>query len=297
MARNKQRYQNHHRAGTQAGSTVADTTELQETAQTVSEVVEETTPPPAVFAQDTEFESIDPVEETPALEPNALSEFASVAVADAVSIDELMSETIDAAAEDFPLPQAVESVSGEAAVDLEVEALERERARAASVIGFDKDAILARMSLTARMSILGVIDYVARVKQYGPHMKVLMANEQFVTDKGPEEQAKLFRNIMDIITKTDDASFQDGMNFLMLLFQEHGDEGEPLSAANLYRFQENIPLRAVELQLYPNLMRVFTQLCDPTTRARDARAISFERAFQYGLSEEARNRLVNYFMR
>lgn len=156
-----------------------------------------------------------------------------------------------------------------------------------------QDEVLSKVSVTAQMSILGIIEYVAKMKQFKGHILTLMADKNFVVNEGPAMQVDIFNNIMDIITKTDSVSFRYSMDFLLQLMC---DEPEVLGLLNLSRFQENLALDPVSIRCYANLMNLLTSLKDPMTRQKELNTtIDIAKALEYGFSEGAKTRLMNYF--
>lgn len=156
-----------------------------------------------------------------------------------------------------------------------------------------QDEVLSKVSVTAQMSILGIIEYVAKMKQFKGHILTLMADKNFVVNEGPAMQVEIFNNIMDIITKTDSVSFRYSMDFLLQLMC---DEPEVLGLLNLSRFQENLALDPVSIRCYANLMNLLTSLKDPMTRQKELNTtINIAKALEYGFSEGAKTRLMNYF--
>nr|DAM55178.1 MAG TPA: hypothetical protein [Caudoviricetes sp.] len=156
-----------------------------------------------------------------------------------------------------------------------------------------QDEVLGKVSVTAQMSILGIIEYVAKMKQFKGHILTLMADKNFVVNEGPAMQVEIFNNIMDIITKTDSVSFRYSMDFLLQLMC---DEPEVLGLLNLSRFQENLALDPVSIRCYANLMNLLTSLKDPMTRQKELNTtIDIAKALEYGFSEGAKTRLMNYF--
>ena len=156
-----------------------------------------------------------------------------------------------------------------------------------------QDEVLSKVSVTAQMSILGIIEYVAKMKQFKGHILTLMADKNFVVNEGPAMQVEIFNNIMDIITKTDSVSFRYSMDFLLQLMC---DEPEVLGLLNLSRFQENLALNPVSIRCYANLMNLLTSLKDPMTRQKELNTtIDIAKALEYGFSEGAKTRLMNYF--
>jgi len=131
------------------------------------------------------------------------------------------------------------------------------------------------------------------MKENEGHILYLSQDTNYVVNDGPAYQVKLFRDIMDIITKTDDADFQLSMDFLMQLFRT---EETVLSIYNLMRFQENIRLSPIELKCYPNLMTILTTLADPLTRqAKLRREFDLAKALEFGFSDAAKTRMQYYF--
>ena len=156
-----------------------------------------------------------------------------------------------------------------------------------------QDEVLSKVSVTAQMSILGIIEYVAKMKQFKGHILTLMADKNFVVNEGPAMQVEIFNNIMDIITKTDSVSFRYSMDFLLQLMCE---EPEVLGLLNLSRFQENLALDPVSIRCYANLMNLLTSLKDPMTRHKELNTtIDIAKALEYGFSEGAKTRPMNYF--
>lgn len=156
-----------------------------------------------------------------------------------------------------------------------------------------QDEVLSKVSVTAQMSLLGIIEYVAKMKQFKGHILTLMADKNFVVNEGPAMQVEIFNNIMDIITKTDSVSFRYSMDFLLQLMC---DEPEVLGLLNLSRFQENLALDPVSIRCYANLMNLLTSLKDPMTRQKELNTtIDIAKALEYGFSEGAKTRLMNYF--
>lgn len=156
-----------------------------------------------------------------------------------------------------------------------------------------QDEVLSKVSVTAQMSLLGIIEYVAKMKQFKGHILTLMADKNFVVNEGPAMQVEIFNNIMDIITKTDSVSFRYSMDFLLQLMC---DEPEVLGLLNLSRFQENLALDPVSIRCYANLMNLLTSLKDPMTRHKELNTtIDIAKALEYGFSEGAKTRLMNYF--
>lgn len=156
-----------------------------------------------------------------------------------------------------------------------------------------KDEVFKHVSTTAQMCLEGIIDYVAKMKQFNGHMLTMMRDNNFVVNEGPAMQVKLFLDIMDIITKTDSVSFRYSMDFLLQLMRE---ETEVLGFLNLSRFQENLQLDLVQQACYPNLMNMLTTLKDPATRQSNLRtSIDLNKALEYGFSDGAKTRLLNYF--
>lgn len=156
-----------------------------------------------------------------------------------------------------------------------------------------QDEVLSKVSVTAQMSILGIIEYVVKMKQFKGHILTLMADKNFVVNEGPAMQVEIFNNIMDIITKTDSVSFRYSMDFLLQLMCE---EPEVLGLLNLSRFQENLALDPVSIRCYANLMNLLTSLKDPMTRQKELNTtIDIAKALEYGFSEGAKTRLMNYF--
>ena len=96
---------------------------------------------------------------------------------------------------DILLPDATEEIHNPS-VDLEQE---QEEDRRRHVVGeLDVDEVLGLVSLTARMSLLGIIDYVEKMESFKGVIRVLMNDKGFVTNQGPIMQAELFRNIMTL---------------------------------------------------------------------------------------------------
>lgn len=156
-----------------------------------------------------------------------------------------------------------------------------------------QDEVLSKVSVTAQMSLLGIIEYVAKMKQFKGHILTLMADKNFVVNEGPAMQVEIFNNIMDIITKTDSVSFRYSMDFLLQMMCE---EPEVLGLLNLSRFQENLALDPVSIRCYANLMNLLTSLKDPMTRHKELNTtIDIAKALEYGFSEGAKTRLMNYF--
>lgn len=203
-------------------------------------------------------------------------------------------ETEEPIQPDVVLPEASETIfNDEPSVDLAQEAQDRRSTINAELL--TEDEVMSKVNLTARMSLLSILDYASTMEKLSGHALVLMNDHNFVVNDGPRQNVILYQNIMDIITKTDDVSFRYAMDFLLQLFVTKGKEGQPFSYLSLARFQENLKMNTVDLYCYPNLIRMLTLLADPVTRAKEMRGFDFERALQYGFSEEAKTRLVSYF--
>lgn len=194
--------------------------------------------------------------------------------------------------DDIPVPEVNETIYSDPHVNLEEEA--EEQRRLASVGELTQDEVLAKVGLTARLSLHAVIDYIDLMHKVKMNFRVLSTDKNYIENKGPEMQVKLYRNIMDIITKTDDVDFRYSMDFLMQLFVK--EKGGALSFMNLSRYQENLNMDLVNLRCYPNLMRMLTLLADPIGRHKKlSTEISFEKTLEYGFTDAARARLIKYF--
>ena len=175
----------------------------------------------------------------------------------------------------------------------DLEELDKNRTYNNTYDRLSQDEVFKHVSTTAQMCLSGIIDYVAKMKQFNGHILTLMGDKNFVVNEGPAMQVGLYYNIMDIITKTDSASFRYSMDFLLQLMC---DEPEVLGFLNLSRFQENLVLDPVSQRCYANLMNMLTSLKDPMTRQKNLRtSIDMTKALEYGFSEGAKTRLLNYF--
>lgn len=152
-----------------------------------------------------------------------------------------------------------------------------------------------RIDMVAKTALLGIEDYVRVMTETGGHIRAYMENKRFVEHLGPSMQVGFYNNIMNIINKTDDNSFKLAMNYLMLLFQEHGHSGKALAAERVMMFMENMRVSHVDVKCYHNLMTLFTTCCDPRTRRKEMRNMDMGKIVEYGLSTMAQNRLINYF--
>ena len=196
--------------------------------------------------------------------------------------------------DDVVEPQVNETVFSNPSVDLEEE---QERIRRDQSIGeLTQDEVMNKVGLTAKMSLLSIINYVDEMRNVNGHKNIFLTERNFIVNVGPSMQVNLYKNIMDIITKTDDTDFRYAMDFLMQMFVKEGGENGPLSFLSLSRFQENLKLSTVDLKCYPNLMRMLTVLADPVERAKNARStVDFDRSLEFGFSDAAKSRLINYF--
>lgn len=271
MARNKQRFNANRGAETPTNQPV----ELPE----VEAEVQDTS------VEETETESTEStVVETPASTP--ITEGTAYRLSEETTSDE--------EDEDIVEPQVNEVVFSNPSVDLEEE---QERIRRDQSIGeLTQDEVMNKVGLTAKMSLLSIINYVDEMRNVNGHKNIFLTERNFIVNVGPSMQVNLYNNIMDIITKTDDVDFRYAMDFLLQLFVKEGGEDGPLSFLSLSRFQENLKLSTVDLKCYPNLMRMLTVLADPVERAKNARStIDFDRSLEFGFSEAAKSRLINYF--
>lgn len=245
-----------------------------------------------------------PVEETQTeeTEPVETTETTVVETPDSTPITEgtsyrLSEESIsdkDEEDKDIVEPQVNETVFSNPSVDLEEE---QERIRRDQSIGeLTQDEVMNKVGLTAKMSLLSIINYVDEMRNVNGHKNIYLTERNFIVNVGPSMQVSLYKNIMDIITKTDDTDFRYAMDFLLQLFVKEGGEDGPLSFLSLSRFQENLKLNTVDLKCYPNLMRMLTVLADPVERAKNARStVDFDRSLEFGFSDAAKSRLINYF--
>ena len=163
---------------------------------------------------------------------------------------------------------------------------------AARMGNLTKEEILQSVGMTARLSLLGVLSYIEQNKKIAGTLTALSANANYVINVGPQMQVKLFRDVMDIITKTEDDEFKIAFDYLMVLFRDEVDG--TLSYLNLSRYIENIQLNNVEQRCYSSLMRIMSLLNNPATRQQELRNIDMEQALKWGFSERARVRLLNY---
>ena len=163
---------------------------------------------------------------------------------------------------------------------------------AARMGNLSKEEILQSVGMTARLSLLGVLSYIEQNKKIAGTLTALSANANYVINVGPQMQVKLFRDVMDIITKTEDDEFKIAFDYLMVLFRDEVDG--TLSYLNLSRYIENIQLNNVEQRCYSSLMRIVSLLNNPATRQQELRNIDMEQALKWGFSERARVRLLNY---
>ena len=163
---------------------------------------------------------------------------------------------------------------------------------AARMGNLSKEEILQTVGMTARLSLLGVLSYIEQNKKIAGTLTALSANANYVINVGPQMQVKLFRDVMDIITKTEDDEFKIAFDYLMVLFRDEVDG--TLSYLNLSRYIENIQLNNVEQRCYSSLMRIMSLLNNPATRQQELRNIDMEQALKWGFSERARVRLLNY---
>ena len=195
-------------------------------------------------------------------------------------------------ASDKPVvPEAIVETQQDGVRDLED--IDRNRDYNSTYDRLSQDEVFKNVSTTAQMCLSGIIDYVAKMKQFNGHILTLMGDKNFVVNEGPAMQVEIFNNIMDIITKTDSVSFRYSMDFLLQLMCE---EPEVLGLLNLSRFQENLALDPVSIRCYANLMNLLTSLKDPMTRHKELNTtIDIAKALEYGFSEGAKTRLMNYF--
>ena len=163
---------------------------------------------------------------------------------------------------------------------------------AARMGNLSKEEILQSVGMTARLSLLGVLSYIEQNKKIAGTLTALSANANYVINVGPQMQVKLFRDVMDIITKTEDDEFKIAFDYLMVMFRDEADGA--LSYLNLSRYIENIQLNNVEQRCYSSLMRIMSLLNNPATRQQELRNIDMEQALKWGFSERARVRLLNY---
>lgn len=192
------------------------------------------------------------------------------------------------------VPEVTEHVFSDTTVNREEEQARLFRDGVSSRL--TKQEVMNKVGLTARMSLEGIINYVATMTVFKNNYNILIENKDYVVNQGPRLQEGLFRNIMDIITKTNDADFRYSMDYLMQLFLEEGNDNKPLSFINLSRFQENLNLNRVEQVCYSNLMRTLTSLADPVTRKKNIDSeINLSRALEFGFSDAAKSRLIAYF--
>lgn len=187
--------------------------------------------------------------------------------------------------------EVITPVAEEQVFNVEQEEKDRVANRTDSLL--TESDIMPKLGTTAKMSLYGVLEYIKIMKENEGHILYLSQDTNYVVNDGPAYQVKLFRDIMDIITKTDDADFQLSMDFLMQLFRT---EETVFSIYNLMRFQENIRLSPIELKCYPNLMTILTTLADPLTRqAKLRREFDLAKALEFGFSDAAKTRMQYYF--
>ena len=132
--------------------------------------------------------------------------------------------------------EVITPVAEEQVFNVEQEEKERVANRTDSLL--TESDIMPKLGTTAKMSLYGVLEYIKIMKENEGHILYLSQDTNYVVNDGPAYQVKLYRDIMDIITKTDDADFQLSMDFLMQLFRT---EETVLSIYNLMRFPREHP--------------------------------------------------------
>lgn len=281
MGRNKQRFNANRGVETPTNQPV----ELPEVETDVQDTLVEET-------ETEETESVETTETTVAQTPDSTP----ITEGSVYRLDEQPTryEDEDDVDDDVVEPQVNETVFSNPSVDLEEE---QERIRRDQSIGeLTQDEVMNKVGLTAKMSLLSIINYVDEMRNVNGHKNIYLTERNFIVNVGPSMQVSLYKNIMDIITKTDDTDFRYAMDFLLQMFVKEGGEDGPLSFLSLSRFQENLKLNTVDLKCYPNLMRMLTVLADPIERAKNARStVDFDRSLEFGFSDAAKSRLINYF--
>lgn len=309
MSRNKQRF--NQRTQTSA---VEEEIEAMENATTTETTTEPETTTPVDVVAETQPEPVQPAEVLPETETPDLvmetesGEILTESVSDeseknseenvSMGIENSIPDEISnqALTDELSVPEVTEEIYVSDTPDV-VNPIEEEKQwqEKITVAGMDQETLMQTLhSTTAKMSIQTIVRIVSEIKRLNDNFHVMSRITGVITNQGPSVYAELFQNIKDLIEKTDNHDFQLSMDFVLNLFYRCKDN--ELNYVKLCRYSENLPLNAVDVALYPKLMRLLTVAAsDPVNRMGNLANLDFSRILEFGFSDQARSRIMMYF--
>lgn len=130
-----------------------------------------------------------------------------------------------------------------------------------------------------------------QIKQY----LTAMAPSQMVDiDVGKRQQISLFHAIKQIFNNPDvEDQFQIHMTALLRVFELAKDGA--LSDSHVFRFTEYVEMKKDDLIAFTRWINLLKVTSDPKSRATSLKQVDFNKALQYGLTDSARRRILNYY--
>ena len=131
---------------------------------------------------------------------------------------------------------------------------------------------------------------IAEMERY---LERMAPNKPVTANEGVKHQFALWVEIRRVLESVPREEFKPLWTLLLQYFYQHRNGA--LGAHYVYRFAEAWPHAVRELDAFQAILDLLTMTADPNERGNVMRRIDFNKLMQRGLSDEARQRLVNFY--
>lgn len=151
-------------------------------------------------------------------------------------------------------------------------------------INSELDRLLEGVSPTKRVPF-------EQIKQY---MIEMAPKKQVNHDVGKRHQKALIGALTTILNQADDeGTFTQQFTALLKVF--HLGQKHALNELHVFRFLEHVELRHQDIEAFTRLVNMLLVTSDVKSRPQTIKQLDFEKTLRFGLSDQARRRILDFY--
>ncbi len=151
-------------------------------------------------------------------------------------------------------------------------------------INSELDRLLEGVSATKRVPF-------EQIKQY---MIEMAPKKQVNHDVGKRHQKALIGALTTILNQADDeGTFTQQFTALLKVF--HLGQKHALNELHVFRFLEHVELRHQDIEAFTRLVNMLLVTSDVKSRPQTIKQLDFEKTLRFGLSDQARRRILDFY--
>jgi hypothetical protein len=121
-----------------------------------------------------------------------------------------------------------------------------------------------------------------------------MAPKKFISDEdGAKQNFSLFKAVENVLEKAPIDQFTGAFMTILAFYNEYDEAA--LGPAYVNRFAHTWPYSVNDLTKLQVLNNLFMITCNPAARSTSLKQVSLERTMDKGFSNEARQRVMNFY--